>query len=506
MRISFRKEHATGHALDSELIPGSPERGGTATNGRAYGLPVARWRVAGFSPVARFSVALALVLAATAVALSGVSAYLIGRYIEDETVTFTQDAVAGHFGTVFQNSVFQRPLSAAELQSLQQSVVFHFSIYNVVATRFYAPNGTIVFSYEDTEIGRRLDLIQDQSLASALAGQRSSTHKTIVADTRYSRPGFTYSEAMGYAPPPVDHSGHPVAPAAPDVRKIDTLETWVPVTANDGKLVGAVTVWRDVEPLNLALWRIQAGIGAIIAASAILLWLILHGVYVRSSKQIVQQATALRAALAETERTYDATLAALSSALDVRDTETEGHARRVVRYMELIADRLKVPVGQHATLRRGALLHDIGKIGVPDHILRKPGPLTDNEWDTMKTHADLGARIIANIPFLVEVAVIIRAHHERWDGAGYPEGLAGQDIPQGARIFAVADSFDAMTSDRPYRRGRELDAALAEIERCAGNQFDPAVVQAFLAVPLDRIQGIHANAPFSLRLVRAAAS
>ncbi len=463
-------------------------------------------RVAGLSPVARFSIALAVVLAVTAVVLGGVSAYLIGRYVEDETVTFTQDAVAGHFGTVFQNSIFQRPLTQAELASLEQNVVFHFSIYSVVATRFYTPDGTIVFSYDDTEIGRRLDLIENKSLASALAGGRLAVHTSIVADARYSRPGFTYAEATGYAPPPIDHSGHAVAPATPDVRRIDTLESWVPVVGNDGKIVGAVTVWRDIEPLNLALWRIQAGIGAIIVASAMLLWLVLRGVYVRSSKQIVAQATALRGALAETERTYDATLAALSSALDVRDTETEGHARRVVRYMELIAEVLAVPTEQHATLRRGALLHDIGKIGVPDHILRKPGALTDSEWTTMRTHPDLGAKIIANIPFLEEVAVIIRAHHERWDGHGYPEGLVGEGIPLGARIFAVADSFDAMTSDRPYRRGRQLDEALAEIERCSGTQFDPAVVRAFLVVPLGRIESIHANAPFSLRLVHSAAS
>jgi putative nucleotidyltransferase with HDIG domain len=165
-----------------------------------------------------------------------------------------------------------------------------------------------------------------------------------------------------------------------------------------------------------------------------------------------------------------------------------------------------VPVEQHATLRRGALLHDIGKIGVPDHILRKPGPLTENEWTTMRLHPDLGAKIIAHVPFLEEVAVIIRAHHERWDGNGYPVGTAGQAIPLGARIFAVADSFDAMTSDRPYRRGRQLDEALAEVERCSGSQFDPQVVTAFLAVPIARIEAVHANAPFALRLVRSAAS
>jgi len=458
---------------------------------------------AAWSPVARFSIALGLVLAVTALALGGLTAYLIGRYVEDETVAFTQDAVAGHFGTIFQNSVFQGSLSDADEEDLEQSVIFHLSIYNIVATRFFAPDGTIVFSYDSSEIGRRLDPFQNASLAAALAGRRTAANRAIVADVRYATPGFTYSEAS--AAPPADHSAHTVALSSPDIREVQTLETWVPVSS-DGKVIGAVTVWRDVEPLNIALWNIQAGIGLIIAAAAMLLWLVLRGVYVRSSKQIVAQATALRAALAETERTYDATLAALSSALDVRDTETEGHARRVVRYMELIAGELRVPLEQHATLRRGALLHDIGKIGVPDHILRKPGPLTENEWYTMKTHPDLGAKIIANVPFLEEVAIIIRAHHERWDGNGYPDGLSAEDIPLGARIFAVADSFDAMTSDRPYRRGRALDEALAEIERCSGTQFDPQVVHAFLAVSMSRIEAIHANAPFGLRLVRAAAS
>ena len=449
------------------------------------------------SPVARFSLALALVLGVTAAALGGATAVLIGRYVEDETVRFTQDAVAGHFGTVFQNTMFDHPLSAAELTALEQNVVFHFSIYNVVATRFYRTDGTIAFSYDDEELGRRIDPATTPALAAALTGDRVAARRTIVADVRYARPGFTYAEATGYAP---------VGAASPDVRQVDTLETWVPVTGRDGRILGAVTVWRDVEPLDAALRRIQAGIAGVILAAAALLWLILHGIYVRSSRQIMSQAAALRGALAETDRTYDATLAALSSALDVRDTETEGHARRVVRYMELIAAELAVPAADHPTLRRGALLHDIGKIGVPDHILRKPGPLTDLEWETMRTHPDLGARIIANVPFLTEVAEIIRAHHERWDGGGYPAGLAGEGIPLGARIFAVADSFDAMTSDRPYRRGRPLDEALAEIERCAGTQFDPAVVAAFLRVPLARIEAIHANAPFALGHIRAAAS
>src|SRR5204862_856596 len=126
--------------------------------------------------------------------------FLIGRYVEDETVTFTQDAVAGHFGTIFDNTVFEGHLTAADQNDLKQSVVFHFSIYSVVSTRFYAPDGTIVFSYDDSEIGRRLDPVENPSLGAALAGRRVSTNRTIVADVRYAKPGFTYSEEASSAP------------------------------------------------------------------------------------------------------------------------------------------------------------------------------------------------------------------------------------------------------------------------------------------------------------------
>jgi len=449
-----------------------------------------------WSPVARFSVALGLILAITALALSGLTAYLIGRYVSDETAVFTTEAVSGHFGTIFRDDVFDRQLAATEATALEGNVIFHFAIYHVVATQFFRSDGTIAFSYDPTEIGRKLDPAATPGLAAALAGHVTSTHRDVVADLRYGRPGFTLAEANGY--PPAGHAAHSANLGRPEVRDIGTLESWVPIR-RDGQVIGAAVTWRDVEPIDAALRQIQLSMGGIIALGALILWLVLRNVYVRSSQRIVAQAVALGEALKENERTYDATLAALSSALDVRDTETEGHARRVVRYMQLIADVLVVPVSEHATLRRGALLHDIGKIGVPDHILRKPGPLTDAEWATMHRHPDLGAKIIGNVPFLEDVAMIIRAHHERWDGEGYPEGLAGESIPLGARIFAVADSFDAMTSDRPYRRGRPLDEALAEVERCAGTQFDPAVVRAFGSVTLAKLEAIHDSAPYALR-------
>jgi putative nucleotidyltransferase with HDIG domain len=258
---------------------------------------------------------------------------------------------------------------------------------------------------------------------------------------------------------------------------------------------GAVVAWRDIAPIDVALLRFQLTIAGIIALSAAFLWLLLRGVYARSSKRIVAQAGALEDALALRERTYDATLTALTNALDFRDNETGGHSDRVVGYMELLLEQMNIRGAELATMRRGALLHDVGKIGVPDNVLRKPTALSESEWAVMKRHPEFGAQIIAGIPFLEEVARIVRHHHERWDGMGYPDGLKGDHIPLGARIFTVGDSFDAMTSDRPYRRALLIDAAREEIRRCGGSQFDPAVVTAFLSIPVARLAQIADDAP-----------
>ena len=449
----------------------------------------------GMSPVARFSLALAAVLAVTALVLGVGTAYLVGRYVDDETTSFTQNAVASHFGSVFSDDVFQRGLSADERQELLTVVTFHFSIYNVVATEFFDRTGTIVFSYDDDEIGRKLDQATYPELARALNGMRDAERTTIVADPKLGVPG----SAIGYGSFNTHHMVMDPAAASGatpglGTREIRALEAWVPVKQN-GQVVGAVVVWRDIAPIDAALMRIQVTIAAIMAFGAAFLWLVLRGVYARSSKRIVAQAGALEDALALRERTYDATLTALTSALDFRDNETGGHSDRVVAYMELLLDHMNIKGAELATLRRGALLHDIGKIGVPDNVLRKPTALSEAEWAVMKRHPEFGARIISGIPFLEDVARIVRHHHERWDGMGYPDGLKGERIPLGARIFAVGDSFDAMTSDRPYRRGLLIDAAREEIRRCANSQFDPAVVTAFLSIPVSRLAAIADGAP-----------
>jgi putative nucleotidyltransferase with HDIG domain len=184
----------------------------------------------------------------------------------------------------------------------------------------------------------------------------------------------------------------------------------------------------------------------------------------------------------ELRDSYDGTLEALVNALDARDQETKGHSLRVSKYMMDIARELGVVEGSRdwVDMQRGSLLHDVGKIGVSDNILLKPGKLSDEEWKLMRLHPEIGYNMLHQVKFLEGPAEIILAHHERWDGKGYPRGLHEDEIPLGARIFPVVDTFDAMTSDRPYRKALSTQQALNEILKYGGSQFDPRVVEAFL--------------------------
>ena len=191
----------------------------------------------------------------------------------------------------------------------------------------------------------------------------------------------------------------------------------------------------------------------------------------------------LRKALSDLERSYDVTLEALGDALDLKDAETEGHSKRVTAFTIAIARAMELPQERVRIIARGAFLHDVGKMAIPDAILRKPGRLSPDEQAIMREHAFLGYQLLRNIPFLQEAAEIVYSHQERYDGSGYPRGLRGDQIPLGARIFAIADTFDAMTSDRPYRAAQSISSGRREIERHSGKQFDPEIVKVFLSVP-----------------------
>jgi ribonuclease P protein subunit RPR2 len=185
-------------------------------------------------------------------------------------------------------------------------------------------------------------------------------------------------------------------------------------------------------------------------------------------------------ALASLKETYLATMKSLATVIEAKDETTRGHLDRTQAYGLALARRVDPALAREPSTGYAFFLHDIGKVGIPEHILCKAGPLSEQEWTVMRGHPVIGAQIVAPIAFLADAVSLIRHHHERFDGTGYPDGLTGMQIPLGARVFAVADSFDAMTSDRPYRRAMGIERALAEIRAGAGTQWDPDVARVFV--------------------------
>ncbi|HKP11483.1 MAG TPA: HD domain-containing phosphohydrolase [Blastocatellia bacterium] len=206
-------------------------------------------------------------------------------------------------------------------------------------------------------------------------------------------------------------------------------------------------------------------------------------VHLRTNELTAANAS-LNQALEKLFMNYRATLRALATALEARDVETKGHSDRVVTFSLELGRKLGLSHGEMIALEQGALLHDIGKIGVRDSILLKRGPLTAEEWVEMREHINHGLRIVSGIDFLKGAAPVIGQHHEKYNGSGYPNGLRGDQIHINARIFAVADAVDAITSDRPYHKARSFEAALEELVRCAGAHFDPEIVKLFMSEPL----------------------
>ena len=213
-------------------------------------------------------------------------------------------------------------------------------------------------------------------------------------------------------------------------------------------------------------------IGGFLLFSALIVGSITHRRERALSDQLITQQ--------QVQETYSATLMALTQALETRDLETQGHSDRVTSLSLTIAKEMAISSKEVQQIHWGALLHDVGKIGIPDHILRKPGPLDDEEWVMMKKHPEIGYDMLKDIEFLVPALNIVHDHHERFDGKGYPQGLKGKDIPLAARIFSIVDSYDAMTSDRPYRKKMSSVEALNELRKCSGSQFDPEIVKIFI--------------------------
>ena len=216
--------------------------------------------------------------------------------------------------------------------------------------------------------------------------------------------------------------------------------------------------------------------------------------YRQNLEEIVSARTErLRTTMQDLERSYDNTLEAMGDALDLRDAETEGHSKRVTAYTIALAREIGLDADELRIIARGAFLHDIGKIATPDSILLKPGKLDADEMAIMREHCERGYEMVRKIPFLREASEIGYARQGSFDGIGDPGGREGEEIPLGARIFAIADTLDAITSDRPYRKGRSYEEAREEIMRCAGRQFDPEIVDVFSHMPLERWRDLRAE-------------
>ena len=280
----------------------------------------------------------------------------------------------------------------------------------------------------------------------------------------------------------VSETGKPSSLGAPGLESYTELaRIGVPLTDSDSaQAMGVAEVYRDFTFIAANVNAIERSIFISMAVVLGTLYLALVIVVRRRSNAISHQEGTLQSRTDELKSSYNSIVAVLCAALDLHDNVTQGRSRHIAETASILAWQMGLRKEQMRQIEKAAILHDIGKIGVADAVLAKAGPLDDSEWVEMKRHPELGHQIINEIDLLRDAAVVIHAHHERYDGRGYPRGLKGEEIPQGARIYAVVDAYEAMTSHRPYRKTLPRRKAIEELVRNANSQFDPEVVRAFL--------------------------
>jgi len=404
-----------------------------------------------FHPYRHFMLLLSILMVVSAIVLSIILSIMIERNILKETELVTKRAVEVHFKDLFpgvfadtKNQIQEgyyyndRSISSENYEKLKEIVSMHFDLYHIVDTKFVDNQGRIYFSYHPEDIGQTL---------------KNEKTSQVFQDTVI-----------------VNQTNN------------NQLEIWIPIHDSQGNVREIAFINRDISEEMKAIQSIQMISVASVFFIFTLLYVSLRRVFIRSTKEIQSRNSELKKLLTSLEATYDSSLQALSAALDLRDNETKGHCLRVTAYTVHLARKMGVEEDKLIHIARGALLHDIGKIGIPDHILLKPGPLNNEEWKIMKQHVVIGAAMLESIDFLKHSMPIIKYHHERWDGKGYVHQLKGEEIPLEARIFALCDTYDAITTDRPYRKGKSHEEAVEVIRSCSETQFDPQVVEVFLTI------------------------
>ena len=346
----------------------------------------------------------------------------------------------------------QSPLSGAELAAFDRFVNENILSTRTIRVNVWSRDGTIIYSSHAPLIGASFP---KDDLQPALNGEASAR---VESDGLADEPERAGLESFD-----------------------DVVEVYVPLTMGDpGETVAVAEIYRDYAPIAGHIGAIQKSVFISVAAALAVLYFVLLALVRRGSDTIRRQQADLQGRTDELKSSYDSIVAVLCAALDLRDNVTHGHAKRVSELASVVAWQMGLRKEQLRQIEKAAILHDIGKIGVADAVLSKAGPLDEIEWEEMKRHPELGYQILNGIDFLRDAAEVVYAHHERSDGTGYPRGLRGDEIPMGARIFAVVDAYDAMTSHRPYRKAQPHQKAIGEIIRNSGTQFDPEVVRAFM--------------------------
>ncbi len=360
----------------------------------------------------------------------------------EQTAAIVEQHVKAHFGP----EDFTSPKTGNVYRRFTQKVRTIPVGTNIIRLTFWNPANVVVWADDKELLGKRFP--DNEPLNGAFGG---NTHTSISSASFLSRKYGTFTGPPG-----------------------DFLEIYVPIIFEDNCHVsGVVEVYEDIRPLYSDLASLRRTVWAGVGTGFTVLFIFLYGLVSKASIRIERQSNDLKDLVI-------ALTTSLTRALDAKSAWTKGHSERVGIYAELIAKKMGLPDREVSDIRLAGLLHDIGKIGTYDRLLEKPTPLSESEFEIIRKHPEEGARILGSVTQLKDILPLIEHHHERYDGTGYPHGLAGESIPLGARILHVADSFEAITDHRPYRRARRYDEALWEIKRNSGTQFDPKVVDAFL--------------------------
>jgi putative nucleotidyltransferase with HDIG domain len=343
------------------------------------------------------------------------------------------------------------PMTGARYADFNKFISQNIKSTRTVRIKVWNPSGTVVYSDARSLVGRRFPA--DTGLDQALHGQVSAEVSNLSDAENQSERGITGGRLM---------------------------QVYIPIQFDrNGPVLGSFEIYQTYEPVAGDIANLQHTVYGMLGGGLFVLYVLLFGVVRSGSKTIERQQRQLGGYTAELESSYRETIASLGAAVDARDSSLEQHSQRVTGLTLDLGRWLSLSEAEVRDLEHGALLHDIGKIGISDLILLKADVLNEYEWTQMRRHPEIGYYMLREVGFLKDALPIILHHHERWDGSGYPHGLEGDAIPVAARLFAVVDAYDAMTSSRPYRAAGTHEEAMAELWKGAGAHFDPAMVSAF---------------------------